>query len=94
MRAFCDREGFTLLEDTIDGLTEKGLIKDLYFEDGVVISFKDASRTDKKLVTDAMIWRSGLGATGGTYTLENKGGLWTITATGRNRSAGIGGGDA
>jgi hypothetical protein len=82
MQAFCEQEGLTLLEDTIDGLTEKGLIKDLYFEEGIVISFEDTLREDTKLVTKGMKWRSGLGAIGGEFTLEIKDGAWTITEEG------------
>ena len=34
-----------------------------------------------KLITDAMKWRSGLGAIGATYTVEKKNDVWEITKT-------------
>ncbi|MDR2939869.1 MAG: hypothetical protein LBV08_06040 [Clostridiales bacterium] len=79
MKAFCEDSGYTLLEDNVKGLEEKGLIKDSFFEEGVVISFEDTSLTEKKLVTNASKWRSGLGAIGGAYTLTNQSGVWSIT---------------
>jgi hypothetical protein len=79
MANFCDKEGYTLLEDGYDGLVEKGLITELYFEDGVIISFDDVSLSDDKLCTNASKWRSGLGAIGAEYTVEYKDGEWTIT---------------
>jgi hypothetical protein len=81
MNAFCNKEDLTLLEDSVDGLIEKGLVKDSYFEEGIVIEFDDTELTDSKLVTDARKWRSGLGAIGGTFTLEKQGGVWSITET-------------
>ena len=81
MEEFCAESEYTLLLDTIDGLTEKGYIKDLYFEEGIVISFKDRKLTDNQLITEAMKWRSGLGAIGAAYTAEKKNGAWEITKT-------------
>ena len=76
---FCSQNGLTLLLDNIEGLTEKGLIEDLYFKDGIVISFEDQKLTEEKLVTEASKWRSGLGAIGATFTVENQDGVWKIT---------------
>ena len=76
---FCSQNGLTLLLDNIEGLTEKGLIEDLYFKDGILISFEDQKLTDEKLVTEASKWRSGLGAIGATFTVENQDGVWKIT---------------
>ncbi len=82
MSAFCEKEGYTLLEDSIDGLIEKGVIQDLYYEDGIVVSFDDTELTETTLATNATKWRSGLGAIGGEYRLEKKDGEWSITEIG------------
>ena len=82
MSAFCEKEGYTLLEDSIDGLIEKGVIQDLYYEDGIVVSFEDTELTETTLATKATKWRSGLGAIGGEYWLEKKDGEWSITEIG------------
>lgn len=84
MEAFCEDEGLTLMQDTVEGLTEKGYIRDLYFEHGIVVAFADSSLTDTMLHTQASKWRSGLGAIGGDYTLEKKAGIWTVTASDNN----------
>jgi len=84
MEAFCEDEGLTLMQDTVEGLTEKGYIRDLYFEHGIVIAFADSSLTDTMLCTQASKWRSGLGSIGGDYTLEKKAGIWTVTASENN----------
>lgn len=81
IEAFCKKDGFTLLVDTMDGLNEKGYIKNLSLEEGIVIAFEDTSLTDTKLVTQGRKWRSGDGAIGGTFTLEKKNGTWSITKT-------------
>lgn len=79
MQYFCKVNDLTLLEDNYAGLLEKGMITDYYFEDGIIISFKDNSFSDTKLVSSISKWRSGLGAIGGDYTVKNNGGIWEIT---------------
>ena len=81
---FCDDNGYTLLLDTIDGLMEKGYIKDLHFEEGFVIAFADIELDTNRLVTSAMKWRSGLGAIGADYTVEQNNGTWEITEMSNN----------
>jgi len=78
LEAFCNQWGYILMEDTFDGLSEKGYIKDLYFEDGFLISFEDKSLTDTKLRTKAQKWVGGLGAIGADYTVTLKNGVWEI----------------
>ena len=82
MEAFCEKEGYTLLEDSVQGLIEKGVIQDLNYEDGIVVSFVDTELTDTTLTVEATKWRSGLGAIGGEYKLEKKDGAWSITERG------------
>jgi|GEM_PF-2148285 len=81
MDDFCTTSGFTLLLDNVDGLAEKGYIKESYFEEGILISFRDTELTDNKLITEAMKWRSGLGAIGATFTVEKMNDTWEITET-------------
>ena len=80
MDSFCQKNGFTLLLDTIEGLTEKGYIKDLYFEEGIVISYEDQLSDQTSLITAAQKWRSGLGAIGADYSVRLKDNVWEITA--------------
>ncbi|MDR3210154.1 MAG: hypothetical protein LBT36_05980 [Oscillospiraceae bacterium] len=84
LRAFCEDNGFTLLEDTYETLLEKGLIRDLYFEEGILIEFEDVSFARDKLITNARKWRSGLGALGAEFTVERQDASWTITASSGN----------
>ena len=79
MQDFCDNHGYTLLQDSFDGLTERGYIKDLYFENGFLISFNDIELDDDTLVTSASKWRSGLGAIGSEYTVKYGNNAWEIT---------------
>ncbi len=81
-KGFCDKNGFTLLIDNYEGLIEKGYIKDMYFEDGIIIKYEDVALKDNKLVTNVSKWRSGKGAIGGKYTLEKKDGKWKIISGG------------
>lgn len=81
LQDFCDDKGYILLQDDFDGLEEKGYIRDLYFEDGFLITFADIELTESKLVTDAMKWRSGLAAIGAEYTVKKRNGTWTVTET-------------
>ena len=79
---FCEENNYTLWQDTIQGLKEKGYIVDeypVYFPDGFVISFKDDLLEDNKLVTKGSKWRSDLGAYGATYTAEKINGEWEVT---------------
>ncbi|MDR1927028.1 MAG: hypothetical protein LBQ33_00120 [Oscillospiraceae bacterium] len=79
MQRFCAEHNYILLLDTFDGLEEKGYIKDLYFEDGLYISFDDTTLTSEKLVTAAKKWRSALGAIGFTFTVKKRLDGWQIT---------------
>ncbi len=81
MENFCVKENLTLLQYDIKTLEDKGYIKELYFEEGIVISFEDAHVSDDKIITDASKWRSGLGAIGATFTLKKTGSKWSITNT-------------
>lgn len=81
IQGFCDSNGYTLLQDTHEGLAEKGYIKDLYFEEGFLISFSDKDLSEDTLVTAAQKWRSGLGAIGAEYTVKKKNDTWEITKT-------------
>ena len=80
-QGFCEENGYEFMLDTIDGLREKGYIKDFYFEEGFVIVFNDIKLEANLLVTSAQKWRSGLGAIGADYTVEKNGNVWEITKT-------------
>ncbi len=82
MHDFCDKEGYVLLENNFEGLKKAGLIKELYFEEGIIISFRDESFSENKLVTEASKWRSGLGAIGALYTVEKREDIWEIIEVG------------
>ena len=79
MHDFCNSHGYTLLQDTFEELKEKGYIKNLSFNDGFLITFNDKELTQKKLITSAKKWCSGLGAIGAEYTVEKKNDIWQIT---------------
>jgi hypothetical protein len=81
MQDFCKDHGYTLLQGTSEELEAKGYIKNLSFKDGFLISFKDEELTQKKLVTSASKWRSGIGSIGAEYTVEKKETSWKIEDT-------------
>lgn len=76
---FCERNGYTLLQDTEEGLKEKGYINDSNFENGFLISFEDYSLTEEGLVTSATKWRSGRASVRGTFEVQKKDDSWQIT---------------
>lgn len=76
---FCAENGYTLLIDTMDSLAAKGYIKNSSFEEGIIIRFSDTELTDSTLITDAQKWRSGDGAIGSTFTVEQKSSGWEMT---------------
>lgn len=78
---YCQDHGYTLLVDDINGLIDKGYIKDRFFKDGILLCYDDQSITDKSLITHAKKWRSGTGAIGATYTVTNNNDTWEITDT-------------
>ena len=80
MEEYCKANGYELLIDDYEGLTEKGYInkEQLYFPDGIIISFQDVKLLEDKLITSAGKWRSGKGAIGATYTAIKKDGLWEV----------------
>lgn len=84
LQNFCNDHEYILLQDTIEGLKEKGYIKDLFFKDGLLFSFKDKKLTQDTLITSAEKWRSGLGANGADYTVKKKNDTWQITKTKNN----------
>jgi hypothetical protein len=79
VKSYCDDNNLTLLLDDFDGLKDAGYIKNLSFENGMLISFVDQSVSDQNIVTDAKKWRSGTGAVGATYTVSFKDDAWEIT---------------
>lgn len=81
IQGFCDDNGYELLQDTFNGLKEKGYIKDSYFEDGFLISLNNIELSKDTLVTTAQKWRSGIGAISVDYTVKKKSGSWVITKT-------------
>lgn len=81
MEEFCENHDKELLQDTHEGLVEKGFIKDLYFEEGIVVTFEDSKLNKSVLKTSAKIWKSGLGAVGADYTVKFKNDSWEITKT-------------
>ena len=78
MESYCQKNRFTLLQDTIEGLTEKGYIKDFYFEEGIVVAFDDKQLDQVSLITAAQKWRSGLGAIGADYRVQFRNNAWEI----------------
>ncbi|MGM9974573.1 MAG: hypothetical protein ACI33K_11100 [Clostridiaceae bacterium] len=80
MEEYCKANGYELLIDDYEGLTEKGYInkQELYFPDGIIISFEDVKLLEDKLITNAAKWRSGKGAIGATYTAIKKDGVWKV----------------
>ena len=82
VQRFCNGKWFFLLLDTFEGLIEKGYVADLYFKDGILISFRDIVLSENELVTSAQKWRSGLGAIGADYTVVRRASSWEITETG------------
>ncbi|WP_426350264.1 hypothetical protein ACPWSR_03225 [Alloiococcus sp. CFN-8] len=80
MEEYCIANGYELLLDDYEGLTEKGYInkQELYFPDGIIISFEDEKLQEDKLITNARKWRSGKGAIGATYTAIKENGVWKV----------------
>ncbi len=80
MEEYCIANGYELLIDDYEGLIEKGYIneKELYFPDGIIISFEDEKLLEDKLITNARKWRSGRGAIGATYTAIKEDGVWEV----------------
>jgi len=78
IQKFCDSNGYILLQNNFEELVEKGYIKNLYFENGFLISFNDININENTLVTSARKWRSGTGAIGADYTVKKKGKIWEI----------------
>lgn len=81
MKAWCERNDYILMEQSHAQLVEGGWIDNLFFEEGILISYEDISLSETKLVTNAQKWRSGDGAIGAEFTLENENGIWSITKT-------------
>ena len=78
MEDFCVDSGYTLLLDTMDGLTEKGYIKDSHFEEGVLMHYRDTVLTTNWLETDAKKWSSGLGSFGALCSIKRTNGIWEM----------------
>lgn len=78
---FCEHYGYTPLVDTFDGLIEKGYIKDMLFEEGVLISFSDTLCTETHLETSAHEWLGDLAAVGANFVVKKNDGRWEIAGT-------------
>jgi hypothetical protein len=81
IKSFCDEHGYTLLEDNYEGLVEKGYIKELYFEEGIIISFENVILSAHKMTAEGTKWRSGLGAIGAKFSLLEQDGKWELSET-------------
>jgi len=82
---FCKKHGYTLLEDTWEGLKEKGFLEPIFedrysFNDGILISFTDIDLKEDKLVT--MGGKSSGPGIGARFTAEKKDGVWEVTYSG------------
>lgn len=77
---FCNKQGYTLLQDTFDGLKAKGFIQERWsrFTDGVLIVFHDKQLSDNILITSSHIYRDGLSARGLDYTVTKNNSSWEI----------------
>lgn len=75
--------GFTVLDMTIEELKEKGYVKDLYFEEGILFEIEDEPIKRNSIIMDISKWRSGLGAIGYDGTVvKYKNGKWEIEKQG------------
>lgn len=72
-----------VLNTTFEDLKAEGLIKDLYFEEGILFKIEDEPITNNILTLKASKWRSGLGAIGtDKMELKKVNGTWKITSEG------------
>ncbi|MDF2614257.1 MAG: hypothetical protein K0S71_2043 [Clostridia bacterium] len=81
-----EKYNLTVMDTTFEDLQAEGLIKDLYFEEGILFRIEDEPMTDKALTLRVSKWRSGTGAIGtdkmvfqkikGTWKITEEGGRW------------------
>lgn len=72
-----------IIEATYKELEQRGLIKDLCFEEGILIEIDDLSSQENQLILDISKWKSGLGAIGyNAMVLEKENNIWEITKKG------------
>lgn len=75
--------GFSVLDMTFEELKDKGYVKDLYFEEGILFRIKDEPIKGNSITMDISKWRSGLGAIGYEGTVvKYKNGKWEIDKQG------------
>ncbi len=81
MQEFCVNNGYTLLQDTAEGLKEKGYFDEtgFYIKDGFLVAFNDVKLEPDTLITSAHIFRAGLAAVGADFTVEKNNNTWQIT---------------
>lgn len=66
------------MQDTQEGLKEKGYIKDTNFEDRFLIIFNDKALTKYGLVTKATKYKSGIDAITAKFSVQKEGDFWNI----------------
>jgi len=89
VQVFCEQEGFTYMEASMDELIEMGYVSTYEmgdetamatsFEDGVLFEITTVSQSSTTLVTEMSIWKGNLGAYGATFTAVFDNGNWTVT---------------
>lgn len=78
-----EKYGFAVLDMSFEELEEKGYIKDLYFDEGILFKIEDKEIINNSITMDVSKWRSGLGAIGyNNLVVKHKGGRWVIIKTG------------
>jgi hypothetical protein len=87
---YCEDNGYTFLEGTMDELIDQGYITTWRngdntfpeaFEGGALVSLETISVSETEIVISGSIWQGNLAAVGANYTVTYKNGEWTASSS-------------
>lgn len=74
-----DKYNVTVLDMSIEELKNKGYVKDLFFEDGIVFLVDKYNENSSNTISfEGVKWRSGTGAIGFTFEAKKKSDNWEL----------------
>lgn len=74
-----DKYNVTVLDMSIEELKNKGYVKDLYFEDGILFRVDKYNKDSKNNISfEGAKWRSGTGAIGFSFEAQKKDEEWQL----------------
>lgn len=76
----CEQKGWTLVTEDVASLVQRAKQGDIYFPDGLILSFSDESFSNSSIVTDVFLWHPNGGAVESKFAVSRSGRGWSAVS--------------